>query len=85
MLGVPPGATMDAIKRAYKRKALEFHPDKNPAGEAMFKQLTVAYQALSSAEAKVVAPSCVPPLPFWPCYWAPGPSVSSEVAEQGCP
>ena len=47
LLGVSPSADEATIKRAYKKKALELHPDKNPNGEAGFKRLNKAYQTLS--------------------------------------
>lgn len=52
VLGVPRSATEDEIKRAYKKLALKFHPDKNPAkraGEA-FNKIAEAFQCLSDKD-----------------------------------
>lgn len=49
-LGLPPSATADEIKRAYRRLALRHHPDHNPhdaAAEDHFKRISAAYAALS--------------------------------------
>lgn len=35
LLGVPPDADLRAIRRAFKRLALERHPDKNPVGKSV--------------------------------------------------
>eukprot|EP00668_Euglena_longa_P004707 GGOE01005494.1.p2 GENE.GGOE01005494.1~~GGOE01005494.1.p2 ORF type:complete len:408 (-),score=151.81 GGOE01005494.1:456-1679(-) len=46
ILGVARNATAADIKRAFKKKALYYHPDKNPNGEALFKQINAAYSVL---------------------------------------
>jgi molecular chaperone DnaJ len=52
VLSVTRTATDDDIKKAYRRLALQFHPDRNNAPEATerFKEATEAYQVLSDAE-----------------------------------
>jgi molecular chaperone DnaJ len=52
VLGVQRGASEDDIKKAYRRLALQYHPDRNKAPEAIeqFKEATEAYQVLSDAE-----------------------------------
>nr|XP_020653977.1 dnaJ homolog subfamily A member 1-like [Pogona vitticeps] len=47
LLGVKPCATVDEIKRAYRRLALRYHPDKNPSEGERFKQISQAYEVLS--------------------------------------
>jgi DnaJ-class molecular chaperone len=52
ILGVAKGATRDEIKKAYRKLALEFHPDRNKTkeGELKFKEVTKAYEVLSNEE-----------------------------------
>lgn len=49
ILGVSPGATAEVIKTSYRKKANQYHPDKNPAPEAAmrFREVQEAYEVLS--------------------------------------
>ncbi|ARC85534.1 chaperone protein DnaJ [Clostridium argentinense CDC 2741] len=53
VLGVDKNASEDDIKRAFKKSALKYHPDRNPGdkeSEEKFKEVNEAYQVLSDAE-----------------------------------
>ncbi|GJG98820.1 J domain-containing protein [Cupriavidus pauculus] len=57
-LDVTSDATLDEIKRAYRRAAMKWHPDRNPGREAeahaAFQQIRDAYSILSDAEQRRV-------------------------------
>lgn len=68
-LGLKRNASADEIKKAYKKQALKWHPDKNPDkrdfAEKKFKEVAEAYECLSDAKKKTIYDQCAD---------APGPS-----------
>jgi molecular chaperone DnaJ len=55
VLGVPKNASKDDIKKAYRKLAIQYHPDKNPGNkeaEEKFKEATEAYEVLGDDQKK---------------------------------
>ena len=50
VLDVDKNATQDEIKKAFRKKAHQYHPDKTTGDEAKFKEVNQAYQVLGDKD-----------------------------------
>lgn len=68
ILGVQKSTSKDEIKKAYRKMAMQFHPDKNPGNaeaEAKFKEASEAAEVLLDDEKKLAMISS----PCWHEWW----------------
>lgn len=57
VLGIDKSADKDAIKKAYRKLAIQYHPDRNPGdknAEEKFKEATEAYEVLSDDQKRPI-------------------------------
>jgi len=86
ILGVPRNAQADVIRRAYRKLALQYHPDKNPGdkqAEERFKEMNEAYQVLSDEKKRARYDQLGSSYSDWQNRGAPGDFNWGQWAAQG--
>ena len=61
VLGIQKGASDEEIKKAFRKMAMKYHPDRNPddkSAEEKFKEVNEAYAVLSDPEKKKLLSPC---------------------------
>src|SRR4051812_16588 len=60
VLGVPRDADEETVKKAFRKLAMKYHPDKNPgkANEQRFKEVNQAHEVLSNKEKRALYDEC---------------------------
>ncbi|KAJ1903466.1 DnaJ-like protein xdj1 [Coemansia sp. IMI 209127] len=81
VLEVDEAATDDEIKRAYRRLAMKYHPDKNSEGTEQFKEISHAYETLNDPEKRAVYDQYGADGPSGPEMYGDGSDINDIYAE----
>ncbi|KAL3986957.1 hydrocephalus-inducing protein [Sarotherodon galilaeus] len=81
VLGIARGASEDEIKKAYRKQALRYHPDKNksPGAEDKFKEIAEAYDVLSDQKRNKYAILNIDMIMIFPLFFFKYLAMSSSL------